>query len=118
MSDNFFKALDAATFMRHIQIHNNDNALNNTTLTTNDARFISQQLENAEALSTMLTDQLELDEQPIESYDLLDALASLGLKLVSIEDTKDIYNYSSLAYFYCLNPESMPSVTNYIESLI
>lgn len=109
MSTNFQKLSTASQFMRHLESDPKDFNID----TEIDAPIVVAQIDLAEKLAELLTDQLELSD-PIQSIDLLDALASLGIVLSSIEEDHHNFNYASLAYFYTLNPALLPEVTDYL----
>jgi hypothetical protein len=110
-NDQIFNMKDASYFMRHAQNIEQDTE-NNFDIEI-DAPIVVAQIHLADKLATYINDEFEMEE-PISFHDLLDALSSIGIVMSSIDDDSHRHNYASLAYFYSLNNQSIPEVSEYL----
>lgn len=106
-NDQIFNMKNASYFMRHAQNIENDFNIEI------DSPIVLAQIDLADKLTNYINDEFDMEE-PISFHDLLDALASIGIVMSSIEDNSHKHNYASLAYFYSLNNNSISEVSEYL----
>ena len=110
-NDQIFNMKDALYFMRHAQ--NIEQDTENDFDTEIDAPILLSQIHLADALANYINQEFDIEE-PISFHDLLDAMASIGIVISSIQEDSHRHNYASLAYFYSLNNNSIPEVAEYL----
>jgi hypothetical protein len=112
MDDKIFNMKSAAYFMRHADNASSDNIQDFDSEI--DAPIIINQIDLAEELCSYINDNIDLEEG-LNSTDILDALASIGVFLSSIREDGCRHNYASLAYFSSLNNDLISNLYESIE---
>ena len=103
---------DVAELLRHAK---NDSIANSNEFDSDiDSPIVIAQIDLASQLATYFNTEF-LDETQIELSDILDALASLGIVLSSLEDDAHRHNYASIAYSYALNANTVPEISEYLS---
>lgn len=101
---------DLSHFLGHV-----NNGTNETEFDSDiDSPIVIAQIDLATQLADYFNSEI-LDETQLEIADVLDALASLGIVLSSLEEDTHRHNYASIAYAYSINDKTVPQISKYLS---
>lgn len=101
---------DLSHFLGHV-----NNGTNETEFDSDiDSPIVITQIDLATQLADYLNSEI-LNETEVEIVDILDALASLGIVMSSVQEDTHRHNYASIAYAYSINANSIPQISKYLS---
>ena len=101
---------DLSHFLGHV-----NNGTNETEFDSDiDSPIVIAQIDLASQLADYFNSEI-LDEVQLEIADVLDALASIGIVLSSVQEDIHRHNYASIAYAYAINPNAVPQISQHLS---
>lgn len=101
---------DLSHFLGHV-----NNGTNETEFDSDiDSPIVIAQIDLATQLADYFNSEI-LEETQLEIADVLDALASLGIVMSSVQEDTHRHNYASIAYAYSINANSIPQISKYLS---